>query len=231
MHGFPGRQRVERRAEAEHVRARVHAVALPAGLLRRHERGGAEGGPRRGALASLDLFPHHAGGGELGDAQLALFRQDERLGSNVAVNDALVVGGLERVAQGDAVLHDVVGGQEAAALHTKLFERLALHHLEGDRDRSLVGHAVAEDAHDAGVLDAIRDVGFALQARDEGAVVGLVRVDDLDVHLRAGEVLRFVRGELLGHADDALDLPLSANERARFFRGRPAFEPHPSVST
>ena len=187
---FAGEHLVEDDAEAVDVGAVVHvggAVALLGGHVAGRAQGGGGGGERGGAGMGDGVWRLGRGvlaGGvadEFGDAEVHEFHaafgvEEDVLGLDVAVEDALVVGVLE----GFANLRDDgegLGGGEAAgaeglaevrAVH--VFHEQVVKRGMGDGVWGLgCGHeAEVVDGDDVGVAEAGEEAAFALEAGGEG---------------------------------------------------------------
>jgi hypothetical protein len=127
---------------------------------------------------------HRKLGQELGDAEVedddaAVAREEEVVRLEIAVDDALGVGGGEGVEElaGDG---DGVGRLEPAESGQQGRERLAGEELHDDR-RPAVGEAgQVEDAHDALVADPVDHAGLGEEALDQVGAVGAVAREHLD---------------------------------------------------
>ena len=136
----PGQLDVEGCAQSVDVAAGVDGVDLAAGLLRRHEPGGAHdlalGGDRvRGAAAKAVRDP------EVGQARAAVGVEQDVLRLDVAVNDALGV----RVLQGDA--HVSQSADDAVRVEIGIRQVAAAEVLHGDV-RRLLGLTELVDLND-----------------------------------------------------------------------------------
>jgi hypothetical protein len=135
------------------------------------------------------------------------------------VDDAGAMGRVERIGQRGAEQHDLVDVQ-AVALVEQLAQRLSRHVLH---DHGLVARVAGGvvDGDDGGVVDAGDGDRLAPQPLDEGGVVGQVRVEELDRHLAAEDLVG--PEPHLGHAADgeapveavAASQPLRAHRRSR----------------
>ena len=136
---FAGRQLVQQHAEREQVGAVIDGRALQ--LLRRHVRhrpdDGAFGRQRGGARADVGLAvgAEQAAGRQLRQPEVehlhAPFRRDHHVGGfQVAVDDALLVRGGERIGERDADFADLRDGQPSGP-HPQA-EAVALHQLHRD---------------------------------------------------------------------------------------------------
>ena len=140
-------------------------------LLRRHVRGRAEHG-----AAARDLGAVGRGGdpevGELRDAVLA----DQHVGGlHVAVNHALRVRVVERVAEVADHARDLLGPQRPAAQHPR--QRLALHVLHDDQHALVVGRGV-EHRDEVRVVERRSELRLAREALlDVDRAVGMQALD------------------------------------------------------
>ncbi len=152
---------VERGADGEQVGAAVDAVGEAHGLLRRHERGRAQRGPGARRLAAGLA---HAGHAEVEQLDHVLAGDEDVGRLDVAVDDALVVEALERVAELGGDPQRLVGGDLAVLALPELLGGLAfeqLHHQEG---LARLGDAVVVDGDAAAVVDLVGDVPLLEEA-------------------------------------------------------------------
>ena len=80
--------------------------------------------------------------------------------------------------------------------------------------RAVIALVVVEDAHDPGVIDRVRGVAFAHEARARVGIRGDFRMQDLQRDAMAVAVHREVHGRHSANAEDALDLVLVVQRRA-----------------
>ena len=155
-----------------HVAARVGDAALD--LLGREVGHGAQ----EHALGAGDgLARHGPGQAEVGDLDRAVVVDDDVLGLDVTVDQAVVVRLAEREQHR---LEDVEGGprrERPLGLHD-LAQGLARHVLHGQEDVAVV-LALVEDGDDVGVRERGGRAGLAAEAGDEALVVHQVLAHDL----------------------------------------------------
>ena len=180
---------VEHRAEGEQVRAAVRGLA--AHLLGRHVVDGAQHRARRrqpGARAELHrdvgvgrgIGLDRAGQAEVQDLHPAVVGQEDVLGLEVAVDDALVVGGGQAAGDLAAVLGGLARGQRA--LEQAVAQGLALEQLGHQEGRALLAAEIV-DRQDVGVREGGDGLGLALEPGQARGVVGQVAGQDLDRHV------------------------------------------------
>ena len=110
--------------------------------------------PEHAAVGGQALLVERPGDAEVGDLGRALLVDEDVLGLDVAVDDALGVGGAERAGDLDRV-GDRLGDRQPAVAADAVLERLALDVLEDDERRAVVLAGV-DDADDVGVVE-LRD--------------------------------------------------------------------------
>jgi hypothetical protein len=157
--------------DAQRVEVALRIDVLAQRLLGRDVVGRAEHAPVGGEA----LLGQRARDPEVGDLGRALLVDEDVLGLDVAVDDAVVVGGAQGAGDLDRVGHRLADRQAPVAPDAVL-ERLALHVLEDDVRRSIV-LARVDDADDVGVVE-LRD--RARLAPEALELVGVRR--DLAVH-------------------------------------------------
>ena len=211
----PGQALVEHDGEGVQVGPTVDQVPLH--LLGRDVLGGAE---EDALVAELVDGQHRRGDPEVGQLHPAFGRQQHVARLHVAVDDAGVVRRVQGVGQARAEQDRLVDLQPAPAVE-QLAEVLARHVLHDDGLVAGVVHGV-EDGDDARVVDPCHRHGLALEALDEGAVVGQVGMQQLQRHLTAQDLVR--AEPHLGHAADgeaAVEaVPAGQALRADRWRGR-----------
>ena len=120
--------------------------------------------------------PHNLGDAEVGDLHPALFVQQDVLGLDVAVHDALLVRELQRLAN---LRHD---GQRLLRRDLPRLEQLAQAHAVHELHQQVVeAVGLAEVVHgdDVGVVQPGQRLGFALEALGEAGFGDLLRRQDL----------------------------------------------------
>jgi hypothetical protein len=185
--GAPSAQHlVEHGSQSEDVRARIDGLA--ARLLGRHVADGADGHVgRRGAGVRRDRVGrdgrrrrrqrHDA---EIEEFQAAVGAQKHVLGLEVAMDDAALVRGGERVGHLDRVV-ERLSNADRAGRQTRP-QRLALQQLHHDVGGRFVAADVV-DAHDARMRKGGERLPFTFEADKGGAVVRHVRCQHLDCHI------------------------------------------------
>ena len=200
----PGGHLVEDRAERELVRAEVHGAA--GGLLGRHvahrpEHGaGLRARDRRRHVrpAPVGLRLDQLGEAEVQDLQVAVARQHQVLGLQVAVDDAVRVRAGEGARRLRGELEELA--QRQRLLRERLAQRAALHELHRDVERAgLV--ADVEHRHDVRVVERRRGAGLALEALAAVLARGELGPQPLDRDLAPEP--RVARAEHLAHATRA----------------------------
>ena len=147
MHVFAGEQAPDEGADGEQIGACVHPTRFAEQLLGRHEGWRAdEAAGGRDALAVVE--PRDANVDELDRTGL---RDDDVVGLDVAVHDACLVNGEQRLQQLVDDRSELGQGQHSAARCRELAQRPALSQLHQQEGR-VAEHAVAEGTHDAWVL-------------------------------------------------------------------------------
>ena len=133
---------------------------------------------------------------------------------DVAVDDPLLMGVLDRLADGDEQLQPLLRREVIAV--AVLGDRHALDQLHHEVRAAGVGGAGVEDAGDVGVVHHRQGLAFGLEAGDDLPRVH-ARLDDLERHLASDRLL------LLGHEDgahaalaDLLEELVRADHRAGF---------------
>ena len=209
------------RAHRPDVRLSVDLRAISDRLLRRHEAWGAEQEAGRrllGAEARLHLRE-----AEVEDLETALLRDEEVVGLDVAMNDALLVRGGEHVEQLLADLEHVRERKPSALAYAPRLEELSLEQLHHEVGVAVLGRVVVEDAHDTGVVDLVRGVTLLEKTAARVGVARELGMEHLDggaapvVHVRGGvngpdAAARDARVDTPAVAQDATD-PASAFER------------------
>ena len=194
---------VEDHAEREDVGLRADRLALD--LLGRHVERRADD---RARLRHSRLLGG-LGQAEVGDVHVIGGVDHDVLGLQVAVDDALVVRGLEAFRRLAEDAQEALGRQLALLLQDRgqVPPVDELHRQELDA----VALAEIEDAQDVGVRHAARELDLALEALEDLGVLGDVRPDELqrDVAVQA-LVVHEVDGAHSAHAEEALDaVPLA----------------------
>ena len=180
-------------------------------LLGRHvaDRAQDRAGVRVGSVLrqGLDVGPGPflARSPELRDSEVenldqAILGEEQVLGLQVAVHDALLVGGGEAPCDLDGELHRLARAQRAAG-HA-VAEGLALQQLRDDIGRAVVLPEIV-DGDDVGVVEDAYGFGLVLEAADPVFVDRDLGVEDLEGHV-AGEPLVFGAVDL-AHASPAED--------------------------
>ena len=131
---------------------------------------------------------------------LPSYRRDQDVGGlDVAVDDPLLVGVLDRLADGDEELQPLAGRQPG--LVAVIRDRDALHQLHDEVGTAGVGGAGVEDPGDVGVIHHRQRLPLGLEPGDDLGVVH-ARLDELERDPATDRPL------LLGHVDDA-EAPLA----------------------
>ena len=180
-----GQHFVQHDADRVDVGARVGAVAL--GLL------GADIMHRADGLVADGLALR---AGEAGDAEIhhldgTVGLQHDVLRLDVAVDDPLGMGVVQRAEHLRGEMHDLFPGQRAAALLEVFFQRDAVDILHHDI-LQLVGDRNVVDLDDIGMVEDRDGLGFFLEHLDRNGVVG--------AHIAA-----FIHVGHAAHADQAFD--------------------------
>jgi hypothetical protein len=187
------------------VDAGVEGV-VAARLLRRHVERRAQdhaglGQARRVGLAGVGL-PQRLRDAEVDDLDEVLVlaaEQEDVVGFDVAVDDALGVGGAERRGDLPGDVGDPGLGQRALAVE-QLGQRLTLEELHHDEGPAVVGLAEVGDVDDVLVADRRRQPGLLLEARDHLLLARVLVEQDLDRDPLADERV----GRLVDRAHAAL---------------------------
>eukprot|EP00672_Neobodo_designis_P022365 CAMPEP_0174850216 /NCGR_PEP_ID=MMETSP1114-20130205/19102_1 /TAXON_ID=312471 /ORGANISM="Neobodo designis, Strain CCAP 1951/1" /LENGTH=523 /DNA_ID=CAMNT_0016084655 /DNA_START=308 /DNA_END=1876 /DNA_ORIENTATION=- len=192
----------EHHEEDDAARPRVGLEAVVPALLE-HLGGDVVGGAAHGLEQRRAVGRLEVRQAEVGDLQVVVLVEEEVLGFDVAVRDALRVAVTHA---GDKLLEEPPGGGlvEALGLDDAVEELAALDHLEHHVD--VVGglHHLAQ-VHDVRVVEALHDGDLALELLLEVLARQLLLVDDLDGPLLARLV---VGGELhLGEGAGAERVP------------------------
>ena len=141
-------------------------------------------------------------------------REEEVRRLDVAVDDALLVGGGEDVERLLGVAQHLADGELADALGA-VAERLAdeqLHHQEG---RAVLGHVDVADLHGARVTEAVDRLRLALEAQADLLRLGRLAVEDLERVPPPDAVDADVHGRHAADAEEAHQRPLVADQGAR----------------
>ena len=121
--------------------------------------------------------------------------------------------------------HHLVERDAPAACLPQLLERLTDEELEDEERAAIVGDAVVPDLHDTGMLDCADEISLLEEEVDDVGIGRERRAEDLD--RSAAPVFAMRRcmdgGGCRAFADDPLEPPLSAEQRARspVVRGHP----------
>ena len=209
VHGLAGDQREERRTDRPDVGLRVDLRAISDRLLRRHEARRAEEKARRrllGAEARLHLRE-----AEVEDLEATFLRDEQVVGLDVAMDDALLVRRGEHVEQ--LLAHLVhVGERKATALpDAARLEQLAFEQLHDEIGVTVLARVVVEDSHDAGMVHLVRRVALLEEAATSVDVARELGVQDLDGRATAVVLVRRgVDGADAATGDARVDPPLVA---------------------
>jgi hypothetical protein len=165
----------------QHEGQRVDVAApvdrLPPGLLGRGVAGGAE-------HRALRLGPRRLGDGprqaEVGDAQPGVGPEEQVRRLDVAVDEALAVGVLERPGGLQPDDERLAGRQPVAGVEDRA-EAAAAQVLGDEEGRALVAAPVV-DGDDVGMAQGGRGLGLGPEAAQEGLVVGEAGMEDLHRH-------------------------------------------------
>ena len=149
-------------------------------------------------VAELVDGEHRRRDAEVGEADAAGRGDEHVAGLDVAVHDAGLVGGVQRVGQGDADAHHLVD-LELGLLVEHLAQRQPGHVLHDDGLVAALADGVV-DGDDARVVDAGDGDGLAAHPVDEGVVGGEVRVEQLHRDLAVEDLVS--PEPHLGHAAD-----------------------------
>jgi hypothetical protein len=167
-----GQQLVEDDPEGEDVGAGVDGQGP--GLLGGHVEdgpcdlaGGSGARGRRDLARDLRLRAHELGQAEVEDLHPTVRGQEEVLGLEVAVDDALGVGGLEAAGGLEGVAEDLLSGGGAAG--DELAQRIALEELGDDVGSAVVGPRVV-DGENVGVVQGGDGAGLALEESEARGV-------------------------------------------------------------
>ena len=215
MHVLPGDRREERRAEAPHVGARVDLVAAALRLLGRHELrrtdGHAGAGGLGAAVHAVTAEALHASEPEVEQLHAPVVAEEDVVRLHVAMDDALVVRGAERVEGLVGDLEDLVDGQRAAEANPSRLDVLSLEEIEHQEGAAVLGDTVVLDVHDAVVTHGVRDVAFAKEPCARALVTRELRVQHLDRDLVAVAMRRGVDRGHAARADAGVDVPLAVD--------------------
>ena len=203
--GMRARQQLVRHdAPGVEIRAVVHRLAD--GLLRRHVGGGTERASRLRQRGRGRAIRGPGGGERLGDAEVGdhrgPVREEHVLGLDVAMDDALVVGVVERTGHVPQQGHPFGQRERLGAGHPGA-ERLAPHVRHGVVGEAVGGPGV-EDRDDVGVLQPGREPDLAGEALGAQALRELGG-DDLDHDL---PIERRLRGDPDARHPTTAELPL-----------------------
>jgi hypothetical protein len=203
----------QRRPDGPHVGLFVDEVPTTLGLLGRHEPYGSEDGVQAGdsRLLRLGLAPEP----EVQHLELALARSEQVLWLDVPVEHAPRVGRLDGIANPMADFQN--GGDREPTAHKEsfLFERLPLQELGHQERAVVVGHAVAEDAHDIGVAYPVDERSLSTKAGHESRVIQVAPVEHLDGDADSVRLARHEHGARPTFAEQPFHLPLSREDGAR----------------
>ena len=168
MGSSPGQHFVEHHAQGVNVRALVHVLRVLQ-LFGRHVVRRADGqaaGRQRDLVLGL---AEQLGDAEVGDLHPALRVEQDVLRLDVAVQDAFVVGELERLANLRHEHHRLLRG-EPARLH-RLAQVYAVHELHQQVEEP-AGLAEVMDGDDVRVVQPRQHAGLAVESLGEGGVGG-----------------------------------------------------------
>jgi hypothetical protein len=206
-------------AERVHVAPLVDAVGVE--LLGGHVSGGAEDGAGARERRHVDARP--PGEAEVEEADGAVPSDHHVVGLHVAVNDALRVGGGERLGQGGAERRRLLG-RKGTTPPDRHLQVLAVHEL-GDEEEPAGALSPVADLEHRGVADPGQDLDLALEAADPVGVVPLHGAQDLERQRLAGREVG--HAEHLAHAaaaEEGIDAVPACESLAYGHRGeaRPA---------
>ena len=173
---------VENDAEGKEISAQIEFFA--ASLFGGHVGNGAEGGPGTGEIVVATGVHSVAGGNgerlfqrgtenfgeaEVEDLGLTAFGNENVGGLDVAMDDALGVGGVECIGNLDAEVEDGIGFEGAP--FDAMFERVAFEKLHGDEVAAVVIPDVVDGA-DVGMVQGRSGTGLAAKALDGLSILG-----------------------------------------------------------
>ncbi len=202
-----GQRLVEHHAERPHVGRGAHALGAHR-LLGRHvvRRPHGDAGVGDVVVRAVEIA-RDAEVEDLDDlAPVALLRHEDVLGLEVAVDDALLVRGRQRLEDAlEVVEHEI---ERDAALGQAIAQRLAVEQLHRHEEQAVLGvEARVVDLDDAVVADLRRRAHLAQEALPRRLVLADVREEDLERDALLAEVVR----RLVDLAHPALgDLALDA---------------------
>ena len=181
--GVAGEQFVQQDAEAVEIAAGID-VRPAGGLLRTHVGGGADGAAGAGGGGVGGRPP----GGGFGDAEInhlghqpsGLLADDDVGGFQIAVDDALLVGVLDGIANREKQLQPAAHAE--AVVVAEIGDFLAIHQFHDEVRPAGGGGAGIEDAGDVRVVHAGEGLAFERKAGDD--IFGVhAHADDFEGHL------------------------------------------------
>ena len=126
------------------------------------------------------VLPRHLGQTEVGDAHLTQGVQEDVGGLDVAVEDALVMGVLQGIADLLDDLDRLAGGERGVA--DEFLEVGAVHELHEEVEQ-VIPLAEVEDGDDVGMLEPCQGLRFTLEAQGEVGVMLRGAGEDLERHI------------------------------------------------
>ena len=235
----PGERLVHDDAQRPEIGAPVEVVA-PRRLLGRHVGGRADDAARVGQREAVLLLEHLADP-EVEDlpdelAQVVAVHVNVR-GLQVAVNDPLLVGDVERPREADEDLHQRLW-LDGALPPQPLVEPLPDEQLEHEERRAVLGLTEVEDLDDAGAPHAPARRRLVAEALERDGVLGHLGAHHLERHVAIDELVLRSPHRPAGASAQELHEPVARLDKiagvhcyAKVFPGRGGLTPRPTSET